>query len=105
MNKELLYRQLKEKRTKTLNESIEHFFKESELNNKFIESYLQSEWKEIVGDVVAKYTSSIFVKNDNIILKIASAPLRNELLMNKKTLLQNIKNHLKTQKFKEIIFL
>jgi predicted nucleic acid-binding Zn ribbon protein len=104
MNRELFYRQLKQKRSKFLGDAITDYFKSSELNDKYLESFLQSEWKSIVGEVVAKHTSAVYLKEDRVILKIESAPLRNELLMNKRLLLQNIKDHLKSTKIKDIVF-
>jgi predicted nucleic acid-binding Zn ribbon protein len=104
MNRELLYRNLRQKRTKPLGEAIQEFMKKSMLQDRFIESYVQLEWKNIVGEVVAKYTDSVYLKNDRLILKISSAPLRNELLMNKKQLLSNVCKHLNTNVIREIIF-
>ena len=104
MNRELLYRQLKQKRSKFLGDAIGEYFKSNKLNDKFQESLLQHEWKIIAGDLVAKYTSSIYLKEDRVILKIENAPLRNELLMNKRQLLQNIKEHMANEHIRDIVF-
>ena len=105
MNRELFYRQLRQKRTKSLGESIESFFKDKKLEDKYMESFLQSEWKNIVGETIAKHTSTVMLKGNKVVIKIESAPLRNELLMSKKLLLKNICNHLHTEKIHDIIFL
>ncbi len=104
MNKELFYRQLKQKRSKFLGDAIADYFKDNKLSDKYLESFLQHEWKTIAGELIAKYTSSIYLKEDRVILRIENAPLRNELLMNKRQLLKNIKDHLKNEKIKDIVF-
>ena len=104
MNRELFYRQLRQKRTKSLGDSINSFFKDNKLEDKFLESFLQSEWKNIVGETISKNTLTIMLKDDKIILKVQSAPLRNELLMNKRLLLKNVCDHLKTQRIRDIVF-
>lgn len=104
MNRELRYRLSKQKRTKSIKESTELFFKKNGLRNQYTEAYIQSEWKNIVGEPVAKQTTSIVVKGNRLILGIASAPLRNELLMSKKKLLANVNESLEEPLIHQVVF-
>ena len=65
---------------------------------------LQSEWKNIVGAMVANHTERIVLKDKKLILKIDSAPLRNELLMSKKLLIENVNTHLGQTVIYDIVF-
>jgi len=104
-NRELQYRLRRKKRTKGLGESIDNFFKKNRLQGQFTEASIQSGWKEIAGVLVANHTKSIQLKYNKIILKVDSAPLRNELLMQKKVLIKNINDYLKEDLVKEIVFI
>ena len=104
MNKELLYRQYRAKRTKPLDQSIGEFFKKNKLESKFQEAIIQSEWRNIVGDMIANQTTAIYLNGKNLVLKIASAPLRNELLMSKRMLLKNIDDVIGQGMINDIVF-
>lgn len=105
MNRELLYRQYRAKRTKPLDQSIGEFFKKNRLDGKFSEAFIQSEWRNIVGDMIANQTTSLYVNGHRLVLKINSAPLRNELLMSKRLLLKNIADVTGNNKITELVFL
>jgi predicted nucleic acid-binding Zn ribbon protein len=104
MNKELQLRLNRKKHAQNIGDAIQDYLKQNKLEDRFLESFLQAEWKNIVGDVVAKYTTSIYLKDQKAILKIESAPLRNELLMSKRLLLKNIQSHLNTLKISDVVF-
>jgi predicted nucleic acid-binding Zn ribbon protein len=104
MNRELANRERKNKRTQKLGDAVSDYLQKNGMNDRFLESFLQHEWKNIVGILISKYTSSVILKGNKVILKIESAPLRNELLMNKSQLIQNINQHLNTNRIQEIVF-
>ena len=105
MNRELRYRLNKQKRVKSLGVSIDKFFKHHRLEGQFTEALIQSEWKNIAGVLIANHTQSIYLKGQKLYLKIDSAPLRNEMLMNKRQLVENINNSLGDEQVNQIIFI
>ena len=105
LNRELRYRLNKGKRTKTIGASIDKFFKHHRLEGQFAEAHIQSEWKNIVGPLIANHTQSIYLKGQKLYLKIDSAPLRNEMLMSKKLLVSNINNTIGEECVNQIIFI
>ena len=104
MNRELLYRQYRAKRTKPMNQSIGEFFKKNKLDSKFTEAHIQSEWRNIVGDMIANQTTALYLNGKNLVVKIASAPLRNELLMSKRTLIKNIDDTIGVGVINDVVF-
>lgn len=87
-----------------MSDSMDLFFKKNHLESQFVEATIQSEWKSIVGHVIANHTTSIYLKGHRLVLQIDSAPLRNELLMSKRMLITNVNEHLKGDIVKEIVF-
>ena len=105
MNRELRYRLNKQKRVKALGTSIDKFFQHHKLEGQFTESLIQAEWKNIAGVLIANHTSSIYLKGQKLYLKIDSAPLRNEMLMNKRQLISNINHALGDEQVSQVIFI
>lgn len=84
---------------------MDAFFKHHRLEGQFTESIIQSQWKEIVGPLIANHTTSVYLKGQKLYLKIDSAPLRNEMLMNKRQLISNINESLGEEKVNQVIFI
>ncbi len=53
------------------------------LEGKFREKSLIHDWPEIVGKTIADRTTSVFIRDKKLFVKLSSGPVKKELLMNK----------------------
>jgi hypothetical protein len=88
-----------------LKEVIQAMLKCYRIDRKFHAMQIVSSWKEIMGETVSRRTENVFVKNRVLYVKITSAPLKNEMLMAKSTLLERIHEHLGEDALDNIVFL
>ena len=90
---------LRNSETSSLSEVLDKFLGAFNLEKKFYETQLIQNWKNIVGTTIASRTEYVVLKGNELVIKINSAPLRNELHMSKNSL----KDHINKKLGKEIV--
>lgn len=60
-------------------------------------------WKELVGEMIAKHTRSIYVNKGRLFLYLDSAPLKEELSYQKSTIAKKINDLLGEDVIQEIV--
>lgn len=88
-----------------LKKAIDAFLDQYKLRDKFDESFFKIHWEKIMGSPIAKRTEDISIKNGILYLSINSAPLRNELLMNKSHIKAMLNIEIEKDLIKDIVFL
>ena len=68
------------------------------------EMKVKKKWAEVVGPMFANAATSIVLNNKLLIVKVNSAAIRNELLLNKTTIINRMNEELKRHAVSEIIF-
>ena len=86
-----------------LGDTIGDFVKQDKIKPKYYQISIQSLWKELMGEIVASYTSSIKVSGSKLILVITSGPLKHELAYNKDKLIEKINEKMGDDFIKEVI--
>lgn len=74
----------------TLKEAINRMMEAYRLGDKMIEIDTIKNWEEMMGAAVGKRTREIYIKNKILYLRIDSAPLKEELLMNKSLIIERL---------------
>ena len=94
------------KRTTALSigEIIDQYIRAENLETELNEQRALSVWVSVVGRGINKYTISRSIKDGVMTVKISSAPLRNELMLNRSAIIQNLNSFLGAEVVKEIIF-
>ncbi|MDP4270682.1 MAG: DUF721 domain-containing protein [Bacteroidota bacterium] len=95
---------MQRKNAQSLGEVIQEFLKENNWNGKFQERRIIQCWRVLLGNNVAQYTTSIFIKNKILYVKISSSVLRGELQMCREMLIKRINEHIGEQVINNIIF-
>ncbi len=67
-----------------LRAAIEEFLDRYRLRDKLNEAKLVHSWASVVGDMIARNTSQLHVKNRVLFVQVNSAALRNELMYARK---------------------
>jgi len=89
--------------TRALKEIIEDILKESGVDQKLKERELISHWEEIVGRNIARSTTDLAIHDRKLFIKVRSAVVKNELIMIREGLLQELNRRVGDQILDEII--
>ena len=95
----------RKKEATPLQEAFEELLKAYRLKDKFDERLVIQAWPELMGKTVSSRTSSLFVKDKKLFVKISSGPVKNELSMNRSKVLDLIENRFGKGLIEEVIFL
>jgi predicted nucleic acid-binding Zn ribbon protein len=88
-----------------MKEAIETFLKSFDLKKQFNETYLVAFWEKIMGKYIASRTREIYVQNRTLYLKIESGPLRQELFMARKKMIDMLNQEAGDKVVDEVVFL
>ncbi|MFP4018201.1 MAG: DUF721 domain-containing protein [Bacteroidales bacterium] len=81
---------MRRKNTQRLDEIINSYLKQMDLDGKLKEVKLTSSWEEIVGKLIARKTDKIFIKDRKLFVYLNSSIVRNELSMLKDSLIDEL---------------
>lgn len=73
-----------------MEEAFNELLKAYRLEGKFREKQVVNSWPEIVGKTIADRTSSVFIKDQKLFVKITSGPIKKELQLNRSKVLSLI---------------
>jgi len=89
----------------TMKAAIEQLLEAYKLSDQFIVEKIKINWPELVGKVIANRTDEITIRQQKLYLKVSSASLRQELIMMKSTLIENINTYAGKKLINEIVLL
>ena len=87
----------------TVGDIIDKLLREDNINHQFDEQKAVYLWPEFVGQGINRYTTSRWVKNGVLHLHISSAPLRNELMMNRTLLIRHLNEAIGSEVIHDIV--
>lgn len=70
---------MRHKNNVTIGEALELMITELKLKGKLDESRIKQAWVDVMGKPIAKYTSSVSLREGRLYIKVESAALKNEL--------------------------
>ncbi len=77
----------RKKEVAPLESAFNDLLKAYRLEGKFREKSLVHDWPDLVGKTIADRTTSVFIKDKKLFVKLSSGPIKKELLMNKSKVL------------------
>ena len=89
----------------TMKAAIEQLLETYKLSDQFLAEKIKSNWPELVGKVIANRTDEISIRQQKLYLKVSSASLRQELIMMKTNLINNINEYAGKKLINEIVLL
>lgn len=95
---------MKRNETIPIGELVRLICREQGLETPLNEYRLIQSWSEVLGPTIASYTKDIFIRNQILHVQLTSSVLRQELLMCRKRLIQNLNEHVGAQVITDIIF-
>lgn len=87
----------------SLQEAMQEFLKKSRLKNGILAVQIEDVWEQLMGITISKYTDSIKIIGHTLFITSSVAPLKNELLYQKDTIIQRVNEALGENLIKEVI--
>lgn len=95
---------MRKNETQPLKSVIKEYIEALGHRRKLREVNIVSSWETIMGKPIAKHTTSLFIKNKVLFVKIDSSVLRNELLMRKDSIINHLNEFAGEKIIDKIIF-
>lgn len=89
--------------SESLKNVIGHLLKDYKLETKFMETRIPEIWSEVVGKYITERTLKVFVKGNILYAQISSAPLKQEMMHNRETVIRLINEKIGQNLIKELI--
>lgn len=89
---------------KGIAELVRETCREEGLETPLNEFRLIKAWSQVLGSGVQAYTKDLYIKNQVLYVTLTSAVLRQELMMNRRSLIKSLNDHVKAQAITNIIF-
>ncbi|MCI1681769.1 MAG: DUF721 domain-containing protein [Bacteroides sp.] len=83
---------------------IRNYLRQESLETPLNEQRLINSWKEVLGPAIASYTQELYIRNQILYVHLTSAALRQELMMGRDLLVQNLNRHVGAVVITNIIF-
>ena len=92
------------KNAQSIGEVLQEFLKKANLEEKIFEQRIFQAWPEILGEEMASYTVSLYIKNKFLYVQLTSSVLRNELMMCRLRLVKSLNEKVGAEVITNIIF-
>ena len=102
MNRNNAYKRIN---SQSLGEIIQQYIKNSGIQPKLDEATIVNKWEEIVGKMIARHTSDLYIKNKKLFIKFDSAALRQEVSYAKAKLLENVNDAIEHKGIIDVVLL
>lgn len=87
-----------------IGDMIRKFFRQNGLESPLNEYRLVQAWNDVVGPVISRYTTNLYIKNQILYVHLSSSVLREELMMGRDVLVRNLNQQVGAQVIVNIIF-
>lgn len=94
---------MRRSKTISLAEAINDYIKEMNLGGKLSEVAVINSWEEIVGKAISSRTTKIFIKDSILYVHLNSSVVRNELLMHRESLKEQLNKKAGSEVIKDIV--
>lgn len=95
---------MKRNNTEQVGDIIRRLLRQEGLETPLNEYRLIDAWKDVVGPVIARYTTNLYIKNQTLYVHLSSSVLRQELSMSRALLIQNLNAQVGSQVIVNIVF-
>lgn len=95
---------MKRNNAEQIGELIHRFLRQEGLEAPLHEQRLLDSWNQVLGPSVASYTKELYVRNQTLYVHLTSAPLRQELMMNRESLISGLNQKAGSMVITNIIF-
>lgn len=87
----------------SLKDAIDLLLKTYKLDEKLAEKRLISSWENVMGVMIAKHTTDIYIKHKQLFVTLDSSALRNELMLAKSKIVKMLNDAVGTEVINEVV--
>lgn len=87
----------------TIGEAIQKFLNKSQLKNGIRALQIEELWEQIMGKTIAKYTDKVQVINHTLFIRTHVGPLKQELLYQKKKIIERVNEAMGEPMIREVV--
>jgi len=87
----------------SINDAMKNFMQKSRLKNGLKSAAIEQVWQEIMGEVIAKYTSKLQIINQKLFITTSNGPLKNELMFQKGLIIERINEKMGAGTITEVV--
>ena len=87
----------------SLGDVIREFLQSYQLEEKLNETKLIKAWEKVTGQMVAKHTEGLYIKNRILFVKVSSAALRQELSYARSKLIKALNKEVNSEVIEDIV--
>lgn len=95
---------MKRNEAESIGNLIRHYLRQESLESPLNEHRLISAWPEVMGPTVNTFTRNLFIKGQTLYVSIASAPLRQELMYMRASIVDKLNRHVGAPVITNIVF-
>lgn len=95
---------MRKSNTQSISTVLKSYVRENNLERKLNELDLIKSWESVMGKMVARYTSNLYIQNSTLFVETTSPIVRNELLMMKEDIRVRLNEIVGEEMIKTIIF-
>jgi predicted nucleic acid-binding Zn ribbon protein len=88
-----------------LGDALAELMETYQLSAKLNQIKVVEAWPKVLGEVIGKHTEKIWVKNNQLFVKLDSAVLKNELMYSKSKIVASLNEFVGAQVLTELVFL
>ena len=87
----------------SMQDAIQQFLKQSKLKGGIQAIQIEDVWEQIMGKTIARYTDKIQIIQQTLFISSTVAPLKNELLYQKATIIERVNEALGEKVINEVV--
>lgn len=86
-----------------LDKTLESFVEQKQIKKGYYQTSIRQVWLDMMGEMVASYTSSINISGEKLFIEFTSSSLKQEMMFKKDKLLQKINDRMGKEVIKKIV--
>ena len=87
----------------SIGEALQQFLNKSKLKSSMQAMQIEDVWEKIMGKTISKYTEKIQIINSTLFVTTSVAPLKNELVYQKETIIERVNEVLGKGTIKDVV--
>lgn len=95
---------MKRNNTENIGDILRRFLREEGLETPLNEKRLIDAWNDLLGPAIASYTKELFIKNQVLHVHLTSSALRQELMMSRQRLVEELNRKVEATVIVNIVF-
>jgi len=96
---------MRKRNTESIGEVLRQYFEENQFfRRKLAESRAVTGWPQLLGSMIASYTTNIYLRHNVLYVSLSSSVLRSELMMAKDRLIDKLNEHAGMHVVNDIVF-